>query len=100
VRRWDGSCLGAATRIIRARSAVEAEAEARGLELVLCGMAKYNSQEMTIEMDANMVVQALKKNFSRVYSGKIVRQCDLLLSVLPNASLSRFAVQETMLHIV
>jgi ribonuclease HI len=86
VRRSDGSCLGAATRIIRARSAIEAEA--RGLESVLWDIAKYNGQEMIIEMDTNMVVQALKKkNFSRIYWGKIARRCDLLLRALPNASL-------------
>jgi hypothetical protein len=66
VRRSDGSCLGAAMRIIRARSTIEAEA--RSLESVLCDIAKYNGQETIIEMDANMVVQVLKKkNFSRIY---------------------------------
>jgi hypothetical protein len=68
VRKTDESCLGAATRIIRARLTIEAEA--RGLESALCWLDIYKDKEVTIEMDASIVVQAVrKKKNPRAYWG-------------------------------
>jgi ribonuclease HI len=68
VRKTDESCLRAATRIIRARLTIEAEA--RGLESALCWLDIYKDKEVTIEMDASIVVQAVReKKNPRAYWG-------------------------------
>jgi ribonuclease HI len=87
VRKTDGSCLGAATRIIRARSAIEAEA--RGLEAVVNEVDRFNGQDIIVEMDARIVVEAIKKKrFPRVYWGKIAKKCSMILDKYPNVSIS------------
>ncbi|MCI80962.1 hypothetical protein A2U01_0102234, partial [Trifolium medium] len=57
VRKADGSCLGAATRVVRVREAIEAEV--LGLEAVLQAIDQFQGQEIIIEMDANLVVQVM-----------------------------------------
>ncbi|CAJ2675264.1 unnamed protein product [Trifolium pratense] len=91
VRKRDGSCLGAATRVVRARTPIEAEA------LGLIGVMQYidnlqnQHQDMAIivEMDAKMVVDAVKtKHYPRVYWGKIAQKGGEWLSNHPNVSVN------------
>ncbi|KAK2438049.1 Ribonuclease H superfamily protein [Trifolium repens] len=85
VRSVDGVCLGAAKRIVSARSA--GEAKARGIEVVLLSIHRFEGQSVVIESDANEVVKAIQtKNFPRVYWGSVVRNCVDLLIALPNVS--------------
>ncbi|MCI54055.1 hypothetical protein A2U01_0075302, partial [Trifolium medium] len=79
----DGSCIGAATKVIRARTATEVEA--LGLEAVLRFIDRYHGQTVIVEMDAKMVVQAVQKHaYPRAYWGKIAQRGGDLLLANPN----------------
>jgi ribonuclease HI len=85
VRNVEGVCLGAATSIVCAKSA--AEAEARGIEVVLNTMDQIEGFSYVIESDAKEVVKAIQtKKCPRVYWGSIVRNCIDRLASLPNTT--------------
>jgi hypothetical protein len=85
VRNVEGVCLGAATSVVCARSA--AEAEARGIEAVLRAIHQVEGFSNVIESDANEVVKAIQtKECPRVYWGSVVRNCIDMLDTLPNTS--------------
>jgi ribonuclease HI len=75
----------AATCIVKARSAMEAEA--RGLEAVLRSIQRFADKTIVIEMDSSIVVKVVRsKVYPRVYWGSIARNGGDLLSSLPNVS--------------
>jgi ribonuclease HI len=85
VRGMDGYCLGAATCVVKARTATEAEA--RGLEAVLRSIQRFAENTIIIEMDSSLVVKAVQtKVYPRVYWGSIARNGGDLLSKFPNVS--------------
>jgi ribonuclease HI len=85
VRNGDGVCLGAATRIVKAQSAVEAEA--MGLEAALRSIHQFEGKPMVIEMDSSLIVKAIQsKIYLRAYWGSIVRSAGDLLAQCPNVS--------------
>jgi ribonuclease HI len=85
VRNGDGICLGAATRIVQAQSALEAEA--RGLEAVLRSIHRFEGCPMVIEMDPNVVVKAIQsKDYPRVYWSSVTISGGDLLTQYPNVS--------------
>jgi sulfite reductase alpha subunit-like flavoprotein len=87
MRRADESCLGAATRVIHARSALEAEAW--GFEVVTRTIDSYNGQQIIIEMDSMVVVTTVhRREYSRAYWGSIIRiRGNNRMFSLPNVSL-------------
>jgi ribonuclease HI len=87
VRKEDGSYLGAATKMVRARLAIEAEA--MGLESALAWLDRFQDKNVIIGMDAKMIVQAVKtKRYPRDYWERIARRCGGILNGYPNVSLN------------
>jgi ribonuclease HI len=81
----DGICLGAATRIVKAQNALEAEA--KGLEEVLRSIHRFPEHSIIVEMDSSTVVKAIQtRDYPRVYWGSIARNGGDLLYNLPNVS--------------
>ncbi|MCH84388.1 ribonuclease H protein [Trifolium medium] len=80
VRRADGRCVGAATRVCAGSQDV-AMAEATGLKEALQFVEDNLLSNLIIELDANIIVQALnRKIFPRTKWGNLVRQCSRFLS--------------------
>jgi ribonuclease HI len=75
LRRDDGSCVGAATRI-RKGSTCAILAEAMGLQEALDLVNRWNLCNTIIEMDAKMIVDAVhSRTRPRTFWGKIVDSC-------------------------
>jgi ribonuclease HI len=87
VRTTEGSCLGAATRVVGARSAIQAEA--RGFEVAIQSIEKFRDQVVIIEMDAQMIVKAVQeRSYPRTYWGSIARRGGELLHRRRNAEIT------------
>ncbi|WJX14051.1 hypothetical protein P8452_04364 [Trifolium repens] len=62
----EGSCLGAVTHVVSARSAIEAEA--RGFEVAIQSSEKFQDRFVIIEMDAQVIVKAVQeRSYPRIY---------------------------------
>ncbi|MCI52379.1 hypothetical protein A2U01_0073623, partial [Trifolium medium] len=83
VRKEDGSCLGATTRTVSARTAMEAEA--LGLVVVLQSINQQEGRTIIIEMDSKVVMQAIQRHeYPRVYWGHVARNGGDMLAKLSN----------------
>jgi ribonuclease HI len=75
LRRVDGLCVGAATKLIQGSGNVEL-AEATGLHEALVMIESPHLQNVEIKMDAERVVRAIhNKSFPRFQWGQMARNC-------------------------
>ncbi|GAU15837.1 hypothetical protein TSUD_236530 [Trifolium subterraneum] len=75
LRRDDGRCVGAVTKVISSSSDATL-AEAHGLQEALRWAKMFHLTRVVIEMDAAVIVQAIKKRvFPRTQWGRIVKLC-------------------------
>jgi ribonuclease HI len=59
-----------------------------GLEATLAWLDRFQDKNVVIDMDAKMIVQAVKTNrYPRDYWGRIAKRCSEILNRYPNASL-------------
>jgi ribonuclease HI len=88
LRRDDGRCVGAATRV-REGPNDAAMAEATGLHEAILFAQANQLKDTSIELDSAIIVNAIaRKNFPRTNWGKSIRNSSRVLSKLNNVSVS------------
>jgi ribonuclease HI len=84
----EGKCVGAATLVVSG-SSITLEGEALSLKVAIDFAQAYPNDNITIEMDSNLIVDAVKnQTFSRNYWGRISRYCASTLQSNPKRSIS------------
>jgi ribonuclease HI len=88
LRRVDGRCVGAATRVCAGSNDV-AMAEATGLREAILFVQAHQLSNTTIELDAAIIVNAIaRKEFPRTNWGKSIRSSVRVLNQLDNVYVS------------
>jgi ribonuclease HI len=87
LRTEEGKCVGAATSVVQG-STITLEGEALGLKAAIEFAQVYPNDNITIEMDSKLIVDAVQnQNFSRNYWGCIARHCASTLHLNLNRSI-------------
>jgi ribonuclease HI len=88
LRRMDGLCVGAATKLTLGSGTVEL-AETNGLREALDIIEKNNLHQVSILMDAACIVQAINnKTFPRSQGGQLARVCTRAMERLNGVTLA------------